>query len=232
MAVMAQRLVRRLCLTCRQPMAPEPSPRCASHRPHAATTSQGRTIYRAVGCRECRFEGYRGPRRPLRAPRDGRAGCARPRSSARARMKPARAGEADGRARRASSRTACARSSRASPRSRRSSPWPSGRTSRRPGVTPPAPRHPNSTVAAGWSRPSPGLRRSDAPAAPSPRRCPRRPSRLPRTTPTHADPRPRHLPPVRPRWSRRTPRDLHLTVGRPPVRPAPGAPAEHQPSRR
>jgi type IV pilus assembly protein PilB len=58
MAVMAQRLVRRLCLTCRQPMAPEAS----LLRSVGLTPSEveGRTIYRAVGCRECRFEGYRG----------------------------------------------------------------------------------------------------------------------------------------------------------------------------
>ena len=58
MAVMAQRLVRRLCLTCRQPMAPEPSLlRSVGLTP---ADIEGRTIYRAVGCRECRFEGYRG----------------------------------------------------------------------------------------------------------------------------------------------------------------------------
>ena len=58
MAVMAQRLVRRLCITCRQPMAPEPS----LLRSIGLTPADvdGRTIYRAVGCRECRFEGYRG----------------------------------------------------------------------------------------------------------------------------------------------------------------------------
>ena len=58
MAVMAQRLVRRLCITCRQPMAPEPSVlRSIGLTPDDL---QGRTLYRAVGCRECRFEGYRG----------------------------------------------------------------------------------------------------------------------------------------------------------------------------
>jgi type IV pilus assembly protein PilB len=58
MAVMAQRLVRRLCVTCRQPMAPEPSLlRSVGLTP---ADIDGRTIYRAVGCRECRFEGYRG----------------------------------------------------------------------------------------------------------------------------------------------------------------------------
>jgi type IV pilus assembly protein PilB len=58
MAVMAQRLVRRVCLTCRAPMAPEPSlMRAVGIREQDL---QGRTIYRAVGCRECRYEGYRG----------------------------------------------------------------------------------------------------------------------------------------------------------------------------
>jgi type II secretory ATPase GspE/PulE/Tfp pilus assembly ATPase PilB-like protein len=55
---MAQRLVRRVCLTCRAPMAPEPSlMRAVGIREQDL---QGRTIYRAVGCRECRYEGYRG----------------------------------------------------------------------------------------------------------------------------------------------------------------------------
>jgi type IV pilus assembly protein PilB len=58
MAVMAQRLVRRVCLTCRAAMAPEPSlMRAVGLREQDL---QGRTIYRAVGCRECRYEGYRG----------------------------------------------------------------------------------------------------------------------------------------------------------------------------
>jgi type IV pilus assembly protein PilB len=58
MAVMAQRLVRRLCVSCRQPMAPEPSLlRSVGLTP---ADVEGKTIYRAVGCRECRFEGYRG----------------------------------------------------------------------------------------------------------------------------------------------------------------------------
>ncbi len=58
MAVLAQRLVRCLCLSCRQP-----------HEPPATLLNAigvkpgdiaGRTIYRSVGCKECRFEGYRG----------------------------------------------------------------------------------------------------------------------------------------------------------------------------
>jgi type IV pilus assembly protein PilB len=58
MAVMAQRLVRRLCLTCKQPMEPAPSLLAAVGISPADI--RGRKIYRAVGCRECRFEGYRG----------------------------------------------------------------------------------------------------------------------------------------------------------------------------
>ncbi len=58
MAVMAQRLVRQLCQTCRQPHEPPASLLGAvGLRPEELV---GRTIYRAVGCKECRFEGYRG----------------------------------------------------------------------------------------------------------------------------------------------------------------------------
>jgi type IV pilus assembly protein PilB len=58
MAVMAQRLVRRLCLTCRQPFDPPASLLASIGLTHDQL--QGKTVYRAVGCRECRFEGYRG----------------------------------------------------------------------------------------------------------------------------------------------------------------------------
>jgi type IV pilus assembly protein PilB len=58
MAIMAQRLVRRLCLTCRQPHDPPLSLLQAVGL--TPETLAGRTVYRAVGCRECRFEGYRG----------------------------------------------------------------------------------------------------------------------------------------------------------------------------
>jgi type IV pilus assembly protein PilB len=57
-AVMAQRLVRKLCLTCRQPYEPANSLLAAIGVEPAAI--QGRNVYRAVGCKECRFEGYRG----------------------------------------------------------------------------------------------------------------------------------------------------------------------------
>ena len=56
-AIMAQRLVRRLCTHCREPMkikkddAPEDFP---------WEKSKGQTIYKAVGCRHCRDVGYSG----------------------------------------------------------------------------------------------------------------------------------------------------------------------------
>ncbi|MDA1195686.1 MAG: GspE/PulE family protein [Planctomycetota bacterium] len=58
MAVMAQRLVRKLCLTCRQPH--EPPPHLLAALGLRGEEVRGRTIYRAVGCKECRFDGYRG----------------------------------------------------------------------------------------------------------------------------------------------------------------------------
>ena len=57
-AVMAQRLLRRLCLSCRQPH--EPSAVLLGAVGMRPEEIRGRTIYRAVGCRECRFEGYKG----------------------------------------------------------------------------------------------------------------------------------------------------------------------------
>ena len=54
---MAQRLVRRLCTHCREPVkikkddAPEDFP---------WEKSKGQTIYKAVGCRHCRDVGYSG----------------------------------------------------------------------------------------------------------------------------------------------------------------------------
>jgi general secretion pathway protein E/type IV pilus assembly protein PilB len=59
MAVMAQRLLRRLCLTCRQPMT-DPAPSLLAAIGLTRRELEGQTIYRAVGCRECRFEGYKG----------------------------------------------------------------------------------------------------------------------------------------------------------------------------
>jgi general secretion pathway protein E/type IV pilus assembly protein PilB len=54
--VVAQRLVRRLCQTCRQPIAPD-----AIHlRVLGAAGLERTTLYRAVGCEECEYQGYRG----------------------------------------------------------------------------------------------------------------------------------------------------------------------------
>jgi CheY-like chemotaxis protein len=52
--VVAQRLVRRLCSTCKQPSEDSLSPRLRQWIP------QGSTIYKAVGCLECAHTGYRG----------------------------------------------------------------------------------------------------------------------------------------------------------------------------
>ncbi len=57
-AVMAQRLVRKLCLTCRQPYRP-PAHLLAAVGLKEGDVAAG-TLYRSVGCRECRFEGYKG----------------------------------------------------------------------------------------------------------------------------------------------------------------------------
>ena len=50
----AQRLIRRLCQSCREPYecAPEIAERCG--------LEAGETLYRPVGCKECRETGYRG----------------------------------------------------------------------------------------------------------------------------------------------------------------------------
>ena len=58
-AVMAQRLVRTLCPECRQPSTPGPG-ELPEDFPVEDLLSNGRTIYRAVGCRSCRGTGYRG----------------------------------------------------------------------------------------------------------------------------------------------------------------------------
>jgi general secretion pathway protein E/type IV pilus assembly protein PilB len=57
-AVMAQRLVRTLCRHCKQPYHPTPDDLPADF-PYDRLAA-GTTIYRAVGCRECRQVGYRG----------------------------------------------------------------------------------------------------------------------------------------------------------------------------
>ncbi|AMV19842.1 GspE/PulE family protein [Planctomyces sp. SH-PL14] len=53
--VLAQRLVRRLCLKCREPYIPD-----SDDLPGDQQVLRGRTIYRAVGCRDCFGAGYLG----------------------------------------------------------------------------------------------------------------------------------------------------------------------------
>ncbi|MDG2149125.1 MAG: ATPase, T2SS/T4P/T4SS family [Planctomycetota bacterium] len=57
-AVVAQRLVRRLCSACR--VSYEPTPNELRSVGLDEQRVQGRTIYRAEGCGECRFTGYDG----------------------------------------------------------------------------------------------------------------------------------------------------------------------------
>jgi general secretion pathway protein E/type IV pilus assembly protein PilB len=57
--VMAQRLVRTLCQECREAFVPAPDDVPADF-PLEACLNNGATIYREVGCRECRQTGYRG----------------------------------------------------------------------------------------------------------------------------------------------------------------------------
>ena len=55
--VMSQRLVRLLCDSCKEPYTPDPDD-MPSDFPWDAL--DGRPLYRATGCRECRQVGYRG----------------------------------------------------------------------------------------------------------------------------------------------------------------------------
>ncbi len=57
-AILAQRLVRKLCATCRQPCAPSESELRAVGLDPARLG--GRTLWRAEGCAACGFTGYRG----------------------------------------------------------------------------------------------------------------------------------------------------------------------------
>ena len=57
--IMAQRLVRTLCRECCEPWHPEPNDLPADF-PVDECLQQGDTIYRAVGCRNCRGTGYNG----------------------------------------------------------------------------------------------------------------------------------------------------------------------------
>jgi type II secretory ATPase GspE/PulE/Tfp pilus assembly ATPase PilB-like protein len=58
MAIMAQRLIRRLCKKCREPYEPTaPELRSIGVGPDAL---EGRTVYRPGGCDDCGNTGYRG----------------------------------------------------------------------------------------------------------------------------------------------------------------------------
>jgi type II secretory ATPase GspE/PulE/Tfp pilus assembly ATPase PilB-like protein len=54
--IVAQRLVRKLCRTCRQSYEPDERER----RLLGMTTSEAGVLYRAVGCEQCDYQGYRG----------------------------------------------------------------------------------------------------------------------------------------------------------------------------
>jgi type IV pilus assembly protein PilB len=58
LAIMAQRLLRALCDNCKAPWEPEPAKLAALSI--TEDMMKGRTAYKAVGCKECRHEGYRG----------------------------------------------------------------------------------------------------------------------------------------------------------------------------
>ncbi len=58
LAIMAQRLIRILCESCKAPWEPEAVKlRGLGIKPEHI---EGKTIYKAVGCKECRHDGYRG----------------------------------------------------------------------------------------------------------------------------------------------------------------------------
>ncbi|HEX6691555.1 MAG TPA: GspE/PulE family protein, partial [Burkholderiales bacterium] len=54
--ILAQRLVRRLCRTCRQSYDPDPKER----RLLGFSPTESAQIYRAVGCEKCEYQGYSG----------------------------------------------------------------------------------------------------------------------------------------------------------------------------
>jgi len=58
-AIMGQRLVRMLCTKCRQP-EPKPDPGALTALNLSAEQVRGKSIFKAVGCDDCRSTGYRG----------------------------------------------------------------------------------------------------------------------------------------------------------------------------
>ena len=59
--IIAQRLVRKLCRTCRQSYDPDVKER----RLLGISPTEPAALYRAVGCEQCDYQGYRGRRRIL-----------------------------------------------------------------------------------------------------------------------------------------------------------------------
>jgi len=57
-AIQAQRLVRRLCASCKEPFSPDPETLRELGLP--ANQTEGATVYREVGCDKCASRGYRG----------------------------------------------------------------------------------------------------------------------------------------------------------------------------
>jgi len=54
--IVAQRLVRKLCLTCREPYAPDARERALA----GLAPGESMLLYRGVGCEHCEYQGYRG----------------------------------------------------------------------------------------------------------------------------------------------------------------------------
>jgi len=57
--IMAQRLVRRLCAHCREPLSPNPMD-LPGDFPFQEMVEQAKQIFKPTGCRECRYTGYSG----------------------------------------------------------------------------------------------------------------------------------------------------------------------------
>ena len=70
-AILAQRLVRRICTQCREPIPPTDE-MLAGVGPGTARTSKGKTFFRGKGCDGCNNTGLQGPLGPVRADDDER----------------------------------------------------------------------------------------------------------------------------------------------------------------
>ena len=60
LAMMAQRLVRLICLACREPFAPEAETLSELGLTQAEVTQHGGQLFHGRGCEACRYTGYRG----------------------------------------------------------------------------------------------------------------------------------------------------------------------------